>query len=143
MNVNDILQQLREERQRIDSAISALQGIDSATSVGTVRRGRPAGTTTGTQPRRRRMSAAARAKIAAAARARWARQKGTTCGEDRVSEEEDVCSGETRSPADEPSHSEAHVRDDEGAVGRAEEEDRQVKHGGTRPSDSHPGSPLT
>jgi hypothetical protein len=78
VNFNDILRQLQDERNRLDQAISALQGLDSNAPVVAARRGRPPGKSAQTQPRgRRRMSAAARAKIAAAQRARWAKQKGT------------------------------------------------------------------
>ncbi len=56
-----IVKQLEAERDRIDSAIKALRGLDS---------------TSGGQPKRRTMSAAARRRIAAAQRARWAKVKG-------------------------------------------------------------------
>ena len=62
-NLADILSELRRERDRIDAAITALTN-------GSVRRG------VGFRARKRRhLSAAARAKIAAAQRARWAKQK--------------------------------------------------------------------
>jgi hypothetical protein len=78
MNINDMLRQLQDERNRLDQAISALQGLDSTAPVAAARRGRPPGKSVQRRPRgRRRMSAAARAKIAAAQRARWAKQKGT------------------------------------------------------------------
>jgi hypothetical protein len=77
MNVNDMLGQLQDERGRIDQAISALQGLDSAGSTSTPRRGRPAANATspGTRRGRRRMSAAARKRISEAAKARWAARK--------------------------------------------------------------------
>ena len=61
MTIANILSELRTERNRIDSAIAALEGI----STDGRRRGRA----------RRPMSAAARARIGAAQRARWAKQK--------------------------------------------------------------------
>jgi|SRR5689334_25384932 len=73
------LNELRQERsraerevERLDNAISVLQGL-----VGRNHLGRPArgGRTRMGRPRRR-MSAAGRRKIAAAQRARWARLKG-------------------------------------------------------------------
>lgn len=68
MDIQNTLDQLRQERNQIDQAINALEGLGG----GSPRRGRPP---KGDAPRRV-MSAAARAKIAAAQRARWARQKG-------------------------------------------------------------------
>lgn len=61
MNIAEIIQALKLERNRLDNAIAALNGPAGARRVG---------------PRKRRtMSAAARAKIAAAQRARWVKQK--------------------------------------------------------------------
>ena len=61
MNIAEIIQALKLERNRLDNAIAALNGPASRRRVG---------------PRKRRtMSAAARAKIAAAQRARWVKQK--------------------------------------------------------------------
>jgi hypothetical protein len=66
MDIQQIVTQLKQQLSRIDTAILALEG--------STRRGRP--------PKGRRgprtMSAMARAKIAAAQRARWAKQKRTT-----------------------------------------------------------------
>jgi len=56
-----IVQQLQQERARIDAALRALTG--ASTTRGTARTGR------------RTLSAAARRKIAAAQRARWAKWK--------------------------------------------------------------------
>ena len=75
MDIENIVNQLKQERARIDQAISAL---DESSQLAT-RRGRPPKATQTSQPagpKRRTMSAAARAKIAAAQRARWAKQKG-------------------------------------------------------------------
>ena len=74
MNTNEIVEQLRAERERLDAAIQALEGVGGGAS-GT-RRGRPSGTTNKRTPTRRRgMSAAARKRIAAAMKARWAAAK--------------------------------------------------------------------
>ena len=62
MSVEQIVAELRSERDRLDQAIAALEGSNQDG-----RRGRPRG--------RRRMSAAARARISAAQKARWAKQK--------------------------------------------------------------------
>jgi hypothetical protein len=75
MNIDTIVAELKQERTRLDQAISALEGA-GRTSPG---RGRPPKSSQPSQPARRgprTMSAAARAKIAAAQRARWAKQKG-------------------------------------------------------------------
>jgi hypothetical protein len=79
MDIQRMLADLTAERNRLDQAISALEGIDSTGSTGAARRGRPpgrpaAGKTTG----RRRMSAEARRRISEAAKARWAERKGTS-----------------------------------------------------------------
>src|SRR2546429_8119416 len=60
-NFDAIVKQLEAERDRIDAAIKALRGIGQTSS--------------GSQPKRH-ISAAGRARIAAAARARWAKVKG-------------------------------------------------------------------
>ena len=98
MNINSILGELRAERDRIDRAIAAIEGLNSD---GPRRAGRPpramgkrhtfsaatrarmaadqrarCAKARPTAPRRaRRMSKAARRKIAAAQRARWAKVK--------------------------------------------------------------------
>jgi hypothetical protein len=75
MDIKGLVANLRLEASHIEKAIAALAGLDQTIS----RRGRPA---KASQParasgrKRRTMSAAARAKIAAAQRARWAKQKG-------------------------------------------------------------------
>jgi hypothetical protein len=78
MNVNEIVQQLRDERSRLDAAIQALEGVGAGTSA--KRRGRPSGsvnklTSASSAPKRRIMSAAARKRIAEAMRKRWAAAK--------------------------------------------------------------------
>ena len=60
-NLDAIVKQLEAERDRIDSAIRALRGLGNPSS--------------GQQRKRRTMSAAARQRIAAAQKARWAKVK--------------------------------------------------------------------
>lgn len=64
-NIEGIVRQLRQERDRLDAAIKALTagGFTSVQNGG------------GGSRKGRRLSAAARARIAAAQRARWARVK--------------------------------------------------------------------
>ena len=71
MDIQSIVEQLKEELGRIDNAIAALTGFGSAS---TTRRGpgRPAGSK---NPQKRTMSAAARKRISAAMKARWAAWK--------------------------------------------------------------------
>lgn len=74
MNITQIIQQLRQERERIDRAISALQELER----GTTRRGpgRPAGSARAAATRGPRfMSPEARARISEAMRQRWAERK--------------------------------------------------------------------
>ncbi len=82
MNVEEILNELREQGNRIGNAISALiGGLGPEPS----RRGpgRPAGSknvVAAGKPKRRTMSASARALISAAQKARWAKQKKASPG---------------------------------------------------------------
>ena len=69
MDIQQILTLLKQELGRIEAAIAALSG-SSHRGRGRPRKSSPAG-----QRGPRRMSDAARAKIAAAQRARWAKQK--------------------------------------------------------------------
>lgn len=74
MDAASIVVQLKQELARIDQAISALEQIGQTAP----RRGRPPKGGQSAQAGRRgprTMSAAARARIAAAQRARWAKQK--------------------------------------------------------------------
>ena len=65
MDLIAIVEQLKAERDRLDRAIAALDGSGATEArSGTSRNGRK---------KRRTMSAAARRKIAAAQRARWAK----------------------------------------------------------------------
>ena len=74
MDIQIIVARLRQEASRIEQAIAALVGTGSQHA----RRGRPrksSQVTPAIRRKRRHMSPAARARIAAAQRARWARQK--------------------------------------------------------------------
>jgi hypothetical protein len=75
MDINNILADLKRERDRLNSAIAALEG------PGQRRRGRPAGSgsagasaSAGRRPRRH-MSAAARRRISEMMKQRWAERK--------------------------------------------------------------------
>jgi len=72
MDIQSILADLKRQRERLDSAIAALEGSGR-------RRGRPAGTTSAasaTKKRpRRHMSAAARKRISEMMKQRWAERK--------------------------------------------------------------------
>jgi len=71
METNRILAELRAERDRIDRAISAIEGLNS---TGRRRVGRPP--KTAEKPSRRgRMSAAARRKLSRLLKQRWAQGK--------------------------------------------------------------------
>ena len=78
MDITDIVQQLKDERSRLDAAIQALEGVGGG-SAPIKRRGRPPGITNkpteGGPTKRRGMSAAARKRIAEAMRKRWAAAK--------------------------------------------------------------------
>ena len=70
MNLNEVIDQLHAERNRLDQAIAALEGSAP-------RRGRPPKGIVGTK--RRVLSVAARKRISAAMKARWAaRKKGSS-----------------------------------------------------------------
>jgi|ERR1017187_5260769 hypothetical protein len=71
MDTQAIVSNLKDERSRIDQAISALEGLTSTAP----RRGRPPKATT-TGGKRRRMSPAARKRISEAMKQRWAKWKG-------------------------------------------------------------------
>jgi hypothetical protein len=67
--LDDALKLLREERSRIDSAIAALTGGDHKSVT------KAAGALTEPASKKRKMSAAARRRIADAQKKRWAAQK--------------------------------------------------------------------
>jgi exonuclease VII small subunit len=70
MNVDEVVQQLKQQRSRLDAAIQALEGSSGKGK----RRGRPPGSTN-KSGKRRTMSAAARKRISQAMKKRWAAQK--------------------------------------------------------------------
>jgi len=70
MDIQNILGDLRAERDRIERAIAALEGLGSAR-----RRGRPAGSKNVAKSPRRHMSAAARKRISEMMKQRWAERK--------------------------------------------------------------------
>jgi hypothetical protein len=75
MDLQSIVAQLRQEASRIEHAIAALTGLGSQPA----RRGRPPKGSQGKSAsvkKRHRMSPAARARIGAAKKAWWAKQKG-------------------------------------------------------------------
>jgi hypothetical protein len=73
MDIQNILGDLKRERERLDRAISALEGLGS----GARRRGRPVGSVNSTTSKgpRRHMSAAARKRISEMMKQRWAERK--------------------------------------------------------------------
>src|ERR1035441_1629378 len=71
MDIQNLVSALKNERNRLDQAISALEAL-AATAP---RRGRPPKATS-TGGKRRRMSPAARKRISKAMKQRWAKWKG-------------------------------------------------------------------
>ena len=71
MDTANVVEALMEQRTRIDQAIVALEGRGSPH-----RRSRPARTASSTSRPGRHMSAAARKRISAAMKMRWAKRKG-------------------------------------------------------------------
>ncbi len=74
MDIQNILGDLKRERERIDRAISALEGLGG----GQRRRGRPAGSrnvASSAKRPRRHMSASARKRISEMMKQRWAERK--------------------------------------------------------------------
>ena len=76
MDIQNVVAELTKERQRIDQAIFALQGLGSEP-----RRGRPPkylqSGNVAFMPKRRTMSAAARRRISEAMKKRWAQWRKT------------------------------------------------------------------
>jgi hypothetical protein len=98
MDTTNIVAQLRQELNRIDQAIAALEGLGQTAP----RRGRPPKSASAPQANRRgprKMSAAARAKIAAAQRARWAKQKGQAAPKKATAAKKKRSSRKPMSPA--------------------------------------------
>ena len=72
MDIQNILNDLKRERDRLDRAITALEGP----GAGARRRGRPVGSVSSAATRpRRHMSAAARKRISEMMKQRWAERK--------------------------------------------------------------------
>src|SRR6516162_3004627 len=76
MVIDSVVAQLKQEVARIDQAIAALEVLNR---TGLHRRGasKASQNLRASGPRRRTMSASARARIAAAQRARWAKQRAS------------------------------------------------------------------
>jgi len=70
MDIQNILGDLKRQRERIDSAISALEGLGSGR-----RRGRPPGSHVVAKRPRRHMSVASRKRISEMMKQRWAERK--------------------------------------------------------------------
>ena len=85
MDIQSIVEQLIEEVRRIENAINALVGLSS---VPARRRGpgRPAGSKNTATHKRRTMSAAARERISAAMKQRWAERKRKSARQKAASE---------------------------------------------------------
>jgi len=72
MDIQSIVAQLRQEVSRFEQAITALAGLSQPAS----RRGRPpTSAQAASAPKKHHMSATARARISAAQKARWKKQK--------------------------------------------------------------------
>jgi len=70
MDIQNMVGDLKRERERIDRAIAALEGLGSGR-----RRGRPVGSVSAAKRPRRHMSAAARKRISEMMKQRWAERK--------------------------------------------------------------------
>lgn len=70
MDIQNILRDLNKKSERIERAISALQGLGSG-----LPRGQSAGSHAGTKRPRRHMSAASRKRISEMMKQRWAERK--------------------------------------------------------------------
>ena len=73
MDINRILAELRQESERINDAIQALESLDSVGGKNNLASATPAARRV--DHSQRRLSAAARRKISEAAKARWARER--------------------------------------------------------------------
>jgi hypothetical protein len=102
MELQEVVNQLRSERTRIDRAIAALEGLTLHPRRGRLPKAR----------KRRHMSTSAGKRISAAMKQRWANWKGET-GQSRDQESRYAYAHESGSE-------EAFVSADEGAVGREE-----------------------
>lgn len=72
MDIQTIIEQLREELRRIENAINALAGLGAVPA----RRGRPPKSASAPAGKKRTMSPAARKRISAAMKQRWAERQG-------------------------------------------------------------------
>jgi hypothetical protein len=72
-DITSIVNELKQERDRIDAAIRALESATDGRRLG--RPGRPGRSVKPKRKGRRRLSAAARRRISEAAKARWAKAK--------------------------------------------------------------------
>lgn len=70
MEIQNILGDLKKQRQNIDRAIAALEGLGSGR-----RRGRPTGSSAAARRPRRHMSAVSRKRISEMMKQRWAERK--------------------------------------------------------------------
>jgi hypothetical protein len=97
MDVQSIVAQLREEVSRIEQAIAALAGLGSQPA----RRDRPPkGSRAKAAGRKRRvMSASARARIGAAKKAWWAKQKGKSAPKKAAAPAKKAAARKPMSPA--------------------------------------------
>jgi hypothetical protein len=98
MDIESIVAQLRQELERIEYAIAALVELGPAAP----RRGRPPKKSQVVQvtgQKRRTMSASARAKIAAAQRARWAKQKSASAPKKAAPAQKKAAGRKPMSPA--------------------------------------------
>lgn len=79
MNVKQLLADLKNERQRVDRAIAALEALDG-TGAPSRFPGKRTATSAATAPKRRRrgMSAAGRKRISEMMKARWAARRKAT-----------------------------------------------------------------
>jgi hypothetical protein len=74
MDFTQIVAQLKADHSRLDNAIAALEGLNPSHKT---RRGRPPKSQSAQpKPRKRKVSAAARARMSAAQKKRWASWKG-------------------------------------------------------------------
>ena len=77
MDIQRIITDLKQERERLDRAISILEGLGSGR-----RRGRPAGGHAVAKHARRHMTAASRKRISQMMKQRWAERSGKKRRED-------------------------------------------------------------
>jgi hypothetical protein len=100
MDIQGIVAQLRQEASRIENAIAALMGLSSQP----VRRGpgRPAGSKNAmaaSKPKRRTMSPAARKRISAAMKLRWAQRLGKSAPKKAAAPSKKVAARKPMGPA--------------------------------------------